>query len=138
MHWQRMYQLDMLARQHYTYKHDPVNNDEWHSYHKDVLAGRAWADDCDSLSSTVINLMLLEGHPLEKSWFAHVDSSHSGHVDHMIALAMDDNGVMFVVGDTFGPCYPTSAMKHTLLKFCRLTNIQAWYLGSDIRQLTLI
>jgi hypothetical protein len=133
-----MHAIDVAARKNYTYKHDPEGRDNWRSYHKEVAAGKAWSDDCDSLASTVVNLLILRGLPMERCWFAHVDSTRGGKVDHMVAFAEANDGSMWVVGDTFGPTYPARNMKHTLIQFCRVSNIEGWYRGNDYRQLKMV
>jgi hypothetical protein len=130
--------VESLARANYTYKHDPENNDNWYSYHEYVERGDSWSDDCDSLTSTVVNLLIKRGLPLDKAWFAHVDSNHDGIMDHMIGFIELPDGSMWVVGDTFGPCYRAENMRHHLKKFCKLTNIQSWYAGHDFRQMKMI
>ena len=131
----RLYLVDLKARKRYRYKPDPAKQDRWVSYHKQVLANAHWEDDCDSLASTVANLIALEGHPLERLWFAHVNSSHDGTVDHMVAVVQDRNDVLWIIGDTFGPCYEATSMRHTLKKFCKLSDVTTWYEATDIRQL---
>lgn len=135
--------IDNGARTNYTYRKDPRDNDRWLSYHRHVMNNQPWSDDCDSLASTVANLIAIRGHPLHKLWFAHVDSSHDGKLDHMIAFAESIGEgklapQLLVIGDTFGPCYPATAMRHKLVKFCRLDNVLAWYAGNDVRQLHML
>lgn len=117
-----------------------LTRDRWLSYHKQVLANQPWSDDCDSLASTIANLIAMEGHPLEKLWFAHVDTNQRDTVllDHMIAFAECRAGTLHVVGDTFGPCYPAEVMQHKLVKFCRLDDITKWWNASEVRQVQMV
>lgn len=133
----RLYLVDLSARKRYTYKRDPDKQDRWYSYHKVVLANQHWADDCDSLASTVANLLFLEGQPLDKMWFAHVDTNDRDDkpLDHMIAFAECREGKLWVIGDTFGPRYPAENMRHQLVKACKLTDIRKWFNCHDVRQL---
>lgn len=136
----QMWSIDNNARRYYRYRRDPEGQDNWRSYHKQVLAKEFWEDDCDSLASTVANLLALDGHPLNKLWFAHVDSNTQDAIaiDHMIGFAESSDGDINVVGDTFGPCYPAIGMRHRLVRFCRLDDVTKWYAGSDVRQLKMM
>jgi len=136
----QLYLVDLQARKRYTYKKDPVGQDRWRSHHKEVLANAHWEDDCDSLASTVANLLMMEGQPANKLWFAHVDTNDRDEIplDHMIAFAECREGKLWVIGDTFGPRYPAETMKHQLVKACNLKNILAWFHCHDVRQLTMM
>jgi hypothetical protein len=102
---------DAEARTRWTYKADPVDYDNWRSHAFDVIAGRAWEDDCDGLAFTVLDLVgdsrSPTGAPMTDRYMVIVasDPSKSRALDHMIGAVIDDAGGMWIVGDTAGPAY---------------------------------
>ncbi len=103
------------------------------------VANSVIVHNCDSLTSTVANLIALQGEPLSNLWFAHVDSNGDSKIDHMIGFWLDTTrNIMYVIGDTFGPCYPARQMQHKLKTACRINNILSWYKVADYRNLVLI
>lgn len=117
---------DSKARARFTYKLDA--GDTWRSHAAVALAGKAWRGDCDDLASTASDIAIRMGAKKADMWFAVVSSTRNGRVDHMIAIAKDQRGVFWVIGDTFGPAYKLSTMKHELIDVHNLTwPISEWH-----------
>lgn len=114
--------LDHSARQHFTYKKDPVSFDNWRSHADDVLAGQAWQGDCDDLTSTVLDLCGRKGMSLPERYRLIVDSDHDGKPDHMVGCVLDSKNQLWIVGDTFvDHPYPILNMKHKPYEYNRLS-----------------
>lgn len=126
MKLERIRYWDSRARTNYTYKHDPDNHDNWKSYADEVLDNKAWADDCDSLASTVLDLLARDGAKLENLFRVLVSSAKNGKIDHMVAYAMDSKGDLYVVGDTFSTIYPRRGMRHQEIAVSPCTGVK-WY-----------
>ena len=125
--------VDREARALFTYQPDGVF-DRWRSFGDDVLLGRAWAGDCDDLTSTVLDLLGRAGQPLDRRWRLTVGALQTGRVDHLVGCALSDEGAWIVVGDTFGPAYGAWQMRHQPFDFHRLDerNLEGkpvWRLG---------
>lgn len=103
-------QIDALVRSKFTYKYDDV--DQWRSFAEQVKAGLKWSGDCDDLAMTNIQLMAEKGAPDYKMCRMLVSSTGDKRIDHMIAAACDDEGNVWIVGDTFGPAYRITRMRH--------------------------
>jgi hypothetical protein len=110
---------DARARARFTYRADGPQ-DEWRSHADEVEAGRAWADDCDGLASTVLDLLCRAGCPLDHAFRMAVSSTGSGTADHMIGCVQDDQGDFWIVGDTFHACYAAGACRHQPIEYNRL------------------
>ena len=104
---------DATARRRFTYKAETV--DQWRSFASTAMAGKPWSGDCDDLASTTCHIAIIKGAKKADLWFATVSSTRSGKVDHLIALGRDEQGVFWVIGDTFGPTYRLSSMEHELI-----------------------
>ena len=127
---EKIKEADKKARSKYTYKYDPAGTDQWRSFAKDVLAGKAWKGDCDDLASTACELAYRLGVPLKALWFANVSSKRTTKIDHMIAFAKIEDR-LYVIGDTFGPCYLATQMSHGPTRgdkfyVANLTNVLDW------------
>lgn len=110
---------DAKARRNFTYSLE--YGDRWRSHASEALANRSWTGDCDDLASTAADIALQMGIPKRKLWFAIVSANRNGRVDHMIAIAEDQDGVKWVIGDTAGPAYKMLFMEHDLLYIHNLT-----------------
>lgn len=105
---------DAKARRNFTYKSDS-GPDTWRSHADVALAGKSWRGDCDDLASTSADIAIRMGAKKADLWFAVVSSTGESRGDHMIAIGRDEQGMFWVVGDTFGPTYKLTAMKHRLI-----------------------
>lgn len=98
-------EVDALVRRNFTYRADP-EADTWRSFAGEVRAGRKWEGDCDDLASTVLHMLADAGVEHDLLWRAMVSSTRSSVIDHMIGICQDDDGRLWIVGDTAGPAYP--------------------------------
>lgn len=110
---------DEFIRKRFVYTHDQEEN--WRSHARAALEDprKVIRDDCDGLTSTVLELMALKGCPLDRLFRAVVKSpqaSASQYIDHMIGLAVVDTGTIYVVGDTFGSPVPLSRCPHKIIQ----------------------
>lgn len=110
--YEKLKQADALARKNHEYAYDKPGEDQWRSFANVALQGKKWYGDCDDLASTTCDIAVRLGVPLKNLWFVHVSSTRNGRTDHMIAFGKDEKGKLWVIGDTFGPCYPVSQMSH--------------------------
>lgn len=111
---------DAQARRRFNYKADP-GRDTWRSFATDVKAGKSWSGDCDDLASTAADLAAQAGVPLANLWFAAVSSTRGKTIDHLIAIAKDEDGRYWTLGDTFGPCVLITKMEHSLIDVHNMT-----------------
>jgi hypothetical protein len=123
MHADQIKATDAAARARFTYRGDGLF-DQWRSHADDVLAGRAWAGDCDDMASTVLDLLGREGLALDRRFRMWV-ASRGTMIDHMVACAVDDQGRFWIVGDTFAPAYPAGDMRHSPMQSWRLDERRA-------------
>lgn len=128
---------DAQARKRFTYKSDKPGEDQWRSSANLALQDKPWSGDCDDLASTACDIATRRGVPLKHLWFACVSSQNNKKIDHMIAF-YNHNGKLYVIGDTFGPCYPIAGMSHGPVKdgarfyVANLANVMKWnYLTLD-------
>lgn len=107
---------DAKARRNFIYTSE--QGDKWRSFAVEALEGRSWRGDCDDLTSTAADIAIRMGIKKEQLWFAVVATGQSGagKADHLVALAKDEKGKWWVIGDTFGAMYPLASMKHELLE----------------------
>jgi hypothetical protein len=110
--------IDAQARARFTYQADLFEN--WRSHADAVLRGEAWADDCDGLTYTVLDLLQRAGMAATDLWRMEVSSAKNGQLDHLIGCARTAAGEFWIVGDTFGPAYPAARLYHQPLSFMRL------------------
>lgn len=131
--------IETQARARFVYKADQERQDRWRSFHNAVYAGERWYGDCDDLASTVVNMLGKIGVPAYNMWFAHVDTEDpDDKIDHMLAFMLHTSEgppTMYVIGDTYGPCYPAANMKHTLKQACSVSNVLDWRVVTDYRYL---
>lgn len=111
---------DVKARAGFNYQPDPPDDDTWRSHAPEVLDGMAWADDCDGLTSTVLDLLSRFGVPLSGLYRLICSTKDGKTPDHMIGCVWDDVGACWVVGDTFGACYPARDCPHVVLEYASL------------------
>lgn len=110
------------ARANWTYLADD-GPDQWRDHSDDVLAGRAWADDCDGLAMTTVALCARDG-AAPADCFRLVVEASDGSGGHMVGSMKDDAGNWWVVGDTFFPRpYPAGQMQHTPKDYNCMANI---------------
>lgn len=132
--------FDALARRGFTYVTDGVF-DTWRSHADEVLRGEPWSGDCDDLASTVLDLLGRCGVALDKRYRLLVDSSpydDNERVDHMLAGALDEDGLFWLVGDTFAPAYLTNYFRHRPVEYHRLSetnalNLPLWREGAPFK-----
>jgi hypothetical protein len=110
------------ARMRAGFKYVPDGEvDSWRSHYEAAKAG-AWSGDCDDLTSTVLDALHRKGHPADRMWRLLVSSKRTAVVDHMVGVVEDVEGRRWVVGDTFGPAYPASRLKHRVLFESRVSD----------------
>lgn len=114
--------IDARVRRRFTYLAE--TGDNWRSHAEAVLKGQAWAGDCDDLASTALDLLGQGGVVLDDRYRLVVSSTGAKKPDHMVACARADDGVFLIVGDTFKPAYPASAMRHRGVFYNRLNETQ--------------
>lgn len=107
MHADRIKEWDEKARAKIIYQQDGYDGvaDLWRSYADNVLRDEPWTGDCDDLTSTILDLLGRDGVALSDRWRLLVGANGSSETNHMVGAARDDDGVIWIVGDTFGPCY---------------------------------
>ena len=115
-------EADRLARQNFTYLADPVALDLWRSHADAALDGRPWSGDCDDLASTVLDILGRAGTPLADRYRLFVSTRGLKTPDHMIA-AVRDRGRIWIVGDTFRPCYSIGEMAHRACFYQRMDEV---------------
>lgn len=110
---------ETLARAQFTYVPDP-GPDLWVDHSDDVLAGRAWQDDCDGLGETVVSLCVLAGLPKVNAFRLFVfDVNGAGH---FVGCVQCDNQSWWVVGDTWADApYPAAQMPHKPKDYNRMS-----------------
>lgn len=110
---------DSVARRRFTYREDG-KIDEWRSHADEALAGEPYADDCDGLASTAIDLCCRAGLPEADAYRLAVFASSDGS-GHMVACATDDDGRMWIIGDTFRSAYRAEQIQHKSNIYRRLS-----------------
>lgn len=102
--------------------------DTWNSNLALVNGGLQWHGDCDDLTSTTIHAIHNDGQKLSKLWMLLVNSSGPGLLDHVVGLAMDEDGELWVVGDTSSTrnVYPLSTMTHRPMAVARMDKPFKW------------
>lgn len=106
------------ARAGYSYQLDGAT-DVWLSHADEVLRGSLWADDCDGLAETILDLIARAGCPLNRLYrLAVIAPNGEGH---MTGAGVDDAGRVWILGDTFatGP-YRAENVRHTAKIYNRL------------------
>lgn len=111
---------DHRARALFTYKGDALNMDTWRSFADQVLAGDAWAGDCDDLASTILDLLGRDGLPLNRRYRLLIATQGDGWIDHQAACVQDDQGRFLMVGDTFGPAYSPPCISGAIRRYQRM------------------
>ena len=111
---------DNEARESWTYLADPPGHDTWVSHAEEAAAKTDWADDCDGL--TITALQLCHAAPLAQRYILLVRTTEATTPapDHMVGAAMDDQGVLWIVGDTVGPAYRCEACAYSPGYYWRL------------------
>lgn len=113
---------DLAARARYVYQPDAPGTDTWRSHAPDVLAGCAWAGDCDDLASTVLDLCDRAGAQLPEQYRLIVTAPNGE--GHMIAAQVDDAGRIWIIGDTFGSePYPAESCPHKPVRYQRMSEV---------------
>lgn len=122
---------DTRARAGFAYRADLVIvGDNWRSHADDALAGRPWSGDCDDLTSTVFDLLTRAGAGLSGLYRLLVSTRDGKTVDHMVGATWDDAGRCWIIGDTFGACYPAADCAHIVIRYQTLDNIDVWRDGA--------
>jgi predicted transglutaminase-like cysteine proteinase len=123
------YRLNVISRQvfkNFVYTSDVV--DKWRVHSPEVIKGESWKGDCDDLASTTLDMMIRAGHPMNKLWMVIVDSSNTGYLDHMVAMAQDDDGHYWIVGDTSKRnVYPAELITYKVLAIARMDTVKFWF-----------
>ena len=111
---------DNIARSSWSYLSDVTDNDNWVVHAEEAAAKTPWRDDCDGLVITA--LQLCHDVPLSSRYILLVETSQAraNQPDHMIGACLDDEGVMWVVGDTLGPAYRVEGCPHHAGYYWRL------------------
>lgn len=111
-HWEE------LARKGFKYVADnakTVAEDKWTSRADEALAGKPWPGDCANLATTVLDLCGRAGVPLFDRFFLVVeaDPGDGKLVGHAVGAIEDEDGLMWIVGDTFSEApYMAQRMRH--------------------------
>lgn len=111
----------------FNYQDDRV--DTWVSHDVEAKNKQMWYGDCDDLTSTTLELLYQHGHPLSKMYMLLVNSSgRSLGIDHIVAIARDDNGMYWVVGDTSltRNIYPLAEMTYSPRLIARMDHHDKW------------
>lgn len=109
---------DTRARVMWRGKDDPPDHDEWRSSANSVLVDHAFADDCDGLAMTTIDLLTRNNYPIGDLFLVLVSTTGGQFSDHMVGAARGADGRLWVVGDAMAPgAYPLSEMKWRLVAF---------------------
>jgi len=121
------------ARKGFSYQADfaqtPSQN-HWRSRYSDAADGKEWAGNCSDLASTVLDWLCRKGLPLANGYFLAV-FDYQSHGGHAVGCAVDDDGRMWIVGDTFALApYAAEYMRHTPDIYHRLSEpVTAWRKG---------
>lgn len=121
--------ISLISRntvQHFTYAAE--EKDEWLVYSEEVTNNTGWSGDCDDLTSTTLHLLNDNGQPLDGLWMLLVSVKGSDIIDHVIGVAQDNNGELWVVGDTSRSrnTYPLADLQHRPMLITRLDDIHNW------------
>lgn len=117
--------VERNAREHWTYSHDA--EDSWRVFSRRVYDGAAWTGDCDDLALTTLDLLGRMGQPLNKMWLMLVKVDRSTmRADHIIGVAEDKNGMLWIVGDTGPFARPLDTMTYRALAWARMDHPRAW------------
>lgn len=124
---------DAFVRNRFVYTSDDVKHDSWRSHAVKLLDDRDYVmrDDCDGLASTVLHLLQLDGWNNENLYRAMVktiQAQPTDWIDHMIGIVRDDDGKMWIVGDTFGPpvALLSNAYGHKIVATSRVSEGAKW------------
>ncbi len=126
--------VDMMVRRHAIYVADPPRGDRWRSYAKEITEDRDYVlrGDCDDWAQTCIHLMTMAGVPWDRLYRAIVMSGPNfTKPDHMIGLVRSDDGVLWTIGDTFGPpqrCTKSRLGPHAPYRTARVDQNLGWIL----------
>lgn len=122
---------DARTRRSFSYVADK-DGDTWRSHAAEVLADEPWADDCDGLAETCLDLCCRTGLKTEDAYRLAVFASSDGS-GHMVGCAKDDDGQLWIVGDTFSDKpYLASHMRHRPNVYNRLAE-DIWREGAPWR-----
>lgn len=115
------------------YKKDQPNDESWDSMTHAFLTGGIPSGDCDDLGTTGAELAILAGVPEHRvlrligtteKWI--LGSMYGG--PHMMSGYVDDNGEIWIFGDTFSPRLRklSEAPEHTMTKYSRYSWNSQW------------
>lgn len=127
MKYADIFRWDARARAGFTYQEDPLAFDNWRTHALDVLNGKPWADDCDGLAMTVLDLCIRDGLPMEDAFRLAVRAASDGS-GHMVGCVYDDDLNIWIVGDTFEAPYMADFMRHKPNIYNRMSE-QEWRAG---------
>ena len=113
---------DKNVKKVFIYKAD--KGDQWRSSLKAVLEAEKtndkafkFIDDCDGLAMTAVEYAIHLGVPKNHLGRAIVvsEGSEQEKADHMLGVFKDSGGVIYFIGDTFGPPCKITQRKHEIL-----------------------
>ena len=125
-----MKRIDRSVKDRFVYADKDPGGDQWRSFATELRDDKDYVmvDDCDTLASTVLEILAWEGVPLENLFRALVSSpaARGNMVDHMVGLAKDENGTYWVVGDTFGPPVTINRTPHKIIEVSCIDTGISW------------
>lgn len=111
---------DNMARSCWSYLSDVTDNDNWVVHAEEAASHTPWRDDCDGLVITALQLCHAAALGQRYILLVCTDQATTPQPDHMIGACLDDDGVMWVVGDTLGPAYRVENCPHHAGYYWRL------------------
>jgi predicted transglutaminase-like cysteine proteinase len=129
--WQIM-DISLKTKDNFRYVSDLV--DIWRIHSSSVLENKIWRGDCDDLVSTTNDIMIRNGQPRSKVWFALVNVNHQKILDHLVGIVEDADGRFWVVGDTSQQnAYPIEHMKYRVVAVAKASDVLVWFDPRDAK-----
>lgn len=129
--WQIM-NISLETKDNFRYVSDLI--DIWRIHSSSVIDGKVWRGDCDDLVSTTNDMMIRNGQPRNKVWFALVNVSNRKILDHLVGIVEDADGRYWVVGDTSQQnAYPIEHLKYKVVAIARASDVKAWFDPREVK-----
>lgn len=119
----QLIKVEKLARARFTYRPDDVN--VWSSSRGDVEAGRDWYDDCDGMTTTVLDMLAHEG--VRSGDLGRLILETGEDVKHMVGVVQTADGRRYIVGDVNADApYPVEDLSMPVLYESNSANGVVW------------
>ncbi|HPE49160.1 MAG TPA: hypothetical protein PLR76_12215 [Hyphomonas sp.] len=115
----RAVELESFIRRRFIFETE--RTDDWDSQAEEILAGSMGRGDCDSYTSTVLQVLAMAGAPASQLGRALVRIGPVAGSDHQIGLAEFD-GELWIIADSLAPPQPLNGSRYTIVWQQRLSD----------------